>query len=308
VALQSGDGSDVAGARVALFLLFIVLISADLVGGCSHDLDSVERPCSLDTDGDGRGDDGCDDDDDNDGAVDDQDVDPVNPARCADVDADGCDDCAIGYDGLGVAADNDPANDGPDIDGDGACDGGDGDVDNDGLPNSDDRCPIGVVNWASSTATDHDADGCRDIDEDADDDGDGVADLSDLCATGATGWVSTILTDFDGDGCKDSGAGEDDDNDNDGVNDTPDPENENPSICGDVDADGCDDCAIGTDRLGPQPDNTPNNDGPDADGDGACDAGDSNDAVSTICGINIDADACDDCASGMFDPPNDGCP
>ena len=62
-----------AGARVALF---IALISADLVGGCSHDLDSVERPCSLDTDGDGRGDNGCDDDDDNDGVVDGQDVDP----------------------------------------------------------------------------------------------------------------------------------------------------------------------------------------------------------------------------------------
>ena len=43
------------------------------------------------------------------------DFDPFDPTTCEDTDADGCDDCAIGVDGLGPATDNTPGNDGPDM-------------------------------------------------------------------------------------------------------------------------------------------------------------------------------------------------
>jgi MYXO-CTERM domain-containing protein len=52
---------------------------------------------------------------DGDGVADEDDVAPDDPNRCGDVDEDGCDDCSAG----GTA---DPANDGPDADGDGICD------------------------------------------------------------------------------------------------------------------------------------------------------------------------------------------
>ena len=52
------------------------------------------------------------------------------------------------------------------------------------------------------------------------------------------------------------------------------PEPLNPDICGDSDSDSCDDCSVGTDDFGPLPDNDSANDGPDADADGLCDAGD----------------------------------
>jgi hypothetical protein len=57
---------------------------------------------------------GCDDcDADGDGCLDGADSAPGNPMVCGDTDADGCDDCRFGT--------FDPANDGPDIDGDGIC-------------------------------------------------------------------------------------------------------------------------------------------------------------------------------------------
>ena len=64
----------------------------------------------VDTDGDGLCDSG-DPDDDNDGVMDVADTDPLNPFVCQDVDADGCDDCAVGVDGFGPLPDNDPLND-----------------------------------------------------------------------------------------------------------------------------------------------------------------------------------------------------
>ncbi len=64
------------------------------------------------------------------------------------------------------------------------------------------------------------------------------------------------------------------DDDNDGVDDESDPNSFDPDQCGDSDRDTCDDCSVGTDDFGPLSDQLPNNDGPDDDGDGLCDAGD----------------------------------
>ena len=65
----------------------------------------------------------------------------------------------------------------------------------------------------------------------------------------------------------------DEDDDNDGVSDTNDSNPLDPDVCIDSDSDTCDDCSVGTDDFGPLADNDPLNDGPDADGDGICDAG-----------------------------------
>ncbi len=263
------------GVRVAVGQASVSLIAEQLVFASLHLADNCpgqDNPGQADHEGDGDGD-ACDGDDDNDGVADAQDRDPLDPTLCSDVDADSCDDCSQIADGFGAGSNQDPGDDGGDADGDGLCDDGDPDIDGDGVLNGSDGCPIGEISWISDAVTDHDADGCRDVGEDGDDDGDSVGDAADSCAQGVTGWVSTVANDFDGDGCFDSG--EDNDNDNDGVNDTPDPENENPMVCGDSDADTCDDCSIGVDGIGPSPDATPGNDGPDSDGDGICDAGDS---------------------------------
>ena len=109
----------------------------------------------ADHDDDGAGD-VCDPDDDNDGVCDDgigtdavigtrgavngctANNDPYgfDPNFCGDDDDDTCDDCANPIDGMGPEIDYDPRNDGPDMDGDGLCDQGDLDVDNDGKSNA----------------------------------------------------------------------------------------------------------------------------------------------------------------------------
>jgi len=80
----------------------------------SDPLDAASTP--VDTDGD-KFCDTIDTDDDNDGVLDEVDSAPLDPLQCEDVDADTCDDCA-------VVQPPDPANDGPDSDGDGVCDAG----------------------------------------------------------------------------------------------------------------------------------------------------------------------------------------
>jgi len=83
----------------------------------------------------------------------------------------------------------------------------DEDYDNDGILNPDDDCAFGDANWLSSSATDHDGDGCRDISEDLDDDNDGYYDTSDYCpfevGTSNLGGVVGCL-DSDGDGYSDT--------------------------------------------------------------------------------------------------------
>jgi hypothetical protein len=92
-----------------------------------------DQACGPDTDSDGVPD-SEDADDDNDGITDDADTDPLDPFVCMDSDSDTCDDCAIGTDNFGPLADNNPLNDGVDTDGDGLCDAGDPDADNDTFP------------------------------------------------------------------------------------------------------------------------------------------------------------------------------
>jgi len=112
--------------------------------------------CELDTDGDELGN-SVDTDDDNDGVLDVSDSATLDPNLCIDADGDTCDDCAVGTDNFGVLADNTPANDGLDTDGDGACNLGDTDDDDDGIA---DFIEAGI--GFNSLLVDSDSDGTAD--------------------------------------------------------------------------------------------------------------------------------------------------
>ncbi len=233
----------------------------------------------LDTDGDGICNAG-DTDDDRDGVPDASDGDPTSPFVCRDLDADGCDDCAVtGADGSG----GDVANDGPDFDADGKCNGGDTDDDGDGVPDASDTSPLNPNI-------------CRDLDAD------GCDDCAITGADGSGGNVANDGVDLDGDGICNAG---DPDVDGDGVPDTSDSAPLDPTRCRDVDGDGCDDCAsTGANGSG----GNVADDGPDADGDGTCDAGDSDDDGDGVTDVgdlapsdphrcrDADGDGCDDCS------------
>jgi MYXO-CTERM domain-containing protein len=242
---------------------------------------------AVDTDGDSVAD-YRDLDSDNDGVTDDIDTNPTDPDVCGDIDADGCDDCAIGTDNFGILSDSTPANDGLDTDGDGICNVSDDDLDNDGVLNTDDTDPL-------------DPTICEDVD------GDGCDD----CAVGTDGTgpqpdndPANDGTDSDGDGICDGG---DDDDDNDGVLDGDDNDPTDPTECEDTDGDACDDCSVGTDGTGPQPDNDPANDGIDTDGDGICDEVDvdgDNDGVPDVddnCPDVANSDQADEDDNGIGD-------
>ena len=210
---------------------------------------------------------------------------------CGDGDGDGCDDCTNG---------NEPApdDDGLDGDGDGLCDLGDPDDDNDGaLDDSDtddsnpqicsdldgdgcEDCAGGAFDLAGD-GPDFDGDGLCDAGDDDDDDDDGRPDTDDPADQNAA-----VCGDTDGDGCDDCAVGifdpandgsdtdgdglcdvGDPDDDGDGVDDVTDTDPLNANVCGDTDGDLCDDCTNGG--------FDPADDGPDADSDGICDAGDS---------------------------------
>ncbi len=92
-------------------------------------------------DGDDQGD-VCDADIDNDGVNNLSDTNPTALMVCQDLDADSCDDCTVGVDGFGPLADYNTANDGLDTDGDGMCNRGDLDDDNDQVNDTEDNCPL----------------------------------------------------------------------------------------------------------------------------------------------------------------------
>ncbi len=187
-----------------------------------------------DYDGDGDCNDG-DNDDDNDGVDDEDDDEDLNEYICQDLDFDGCDDCSQ-YD-FYITPDQD--NDGYDYDGDGLCNDGDPDDDNDGALDEFDTDD----NWEFE-CSDDDGDGCND------------------CFNGYYALYDDGY-DYDLDGYCDFG---DTDDDNDGALDENDIDDNNSSLCSDDDGDGCDDCSNGS--------YDPDNDGPDFDGDGICDDGD----------------------------------
>ena len=322
-------------------------------------------------------------DDDNDGVADGGDVNPTNPDVCGDSDNDTCDDCAVGGDNFGPGLDRFPDSDGADSDVDGACDAGDADDDNDGVVDANDLdrtnpdvcgdsdadtcddCAIGGDNFGplndrfpGNDGLDTDEDGRCDAGDTCNDvDGDGLGDG----AAGNSGCVNTAVDsndldpqacgDVDADGCEDCSTGSfslvndgpdndsdgacnpsDDDDDNDGRTDADDTAPFDPRVCGvDSDADSCDDCTVGRDGFGPQPDTVPANDGPDADGDGRCNvtdactdvdgdglgngnlgnsgcvnpSTDTNDQNRFVC-ADTDGDTCNDCSSGTFAVANDG--
>ena len=206
--------------------------------------DSIELACGSDPlvaasvpsdfDGDGLCDE-IDDDDDNDGVLDLEDLAPLDGFRCRDLDGDGCDDCGTGFDA--------PESDGPDADGDGLCDSGDLDDDNDSWSDADELSCGSDPLVASSQPQDFDGDGvCDPLDND--DDNDGVLDPADSNPTDPT-----LCADTDGDGCDDCSTGSFDpaldgtDSDGDGVCDSGDlcPGFDDAIDCnGNATPDGCD--------------------------------------------------------------------
>jgi hypothetical protein len=211
------------------------------------------------------------------------DPDDASSLRCGDRDGDTCDDCAQTRTPRVDA-------DGADQDLDGWCDRGDTDDDADTVPDARDPAPLDPARCG----VDSDGDTCDDC---------AVLRLPSAAQDGA---------DLDGDGRCDQG---DPDDDGDLVLDGSDPAPLDPARCGDSDADTCDDCALARRRA-------PGDDGPDLDGDGRCDAGDTDldgDGLSDNtdpdddgdtradgqdpaprdplrCGLDTDADGCDDCA------------
>ena len=107
-------------------------------------LDNCPNDANMDQanlDGDSAGD-VCDNDIDNDGIANNLDSAEFNNKLCRDSDADMCDDCSIGVDGFGPLLDADPNNDGLDTDGQGDCNLGDLDDDNDSILDTLDNCPL----------------------------------------------------------------------------------------------------------------------------------------------------------------------
>ncbi|MEE2643292.1 MAG: thrombospondin type 3 repeat-containing protein [Myxococcota bacterium] len=300
-----GSGGGASGARAVIpeatpgdYWIFLDTSVGD--GGPVRFSIAAERldpPCEggfgPDSDGDGLCDDG-DEDDDGDTVPDEEDNSPLDVLSCRDSDGDLCDDCVGGE---GPA----PERDGVDSDGDGLCDLGDEDDDNDTIVDEEDNCPL-LVNPAQA---DNEDDGIGDL-CDEDDDNDRVPDLEDSDPNNGL-----VCADLDEDGCDDCSSGVnsprndgddqdrdglcnlgDEDDDNDGAPDLEDSDPLDSSLCVDADGDGCDDCAVAS--------IDPLNDGPDLDGDGLCDGGDEDDDGDGV------SDALDNCPRVENPPAEEG--
>jgi hypothetical protein len=123
--------------RAGLFAVAIVSLAGDIDPSSALGSYSVRVLTCANTGANFDGDalvNACDDDDDNDSFLDDEDTSALNATLCADFDSDTCDDCSSGA--WDVFAD------GPDVDGDGECNFGDPDDDNDGCTDGSDAAPF----------------------------------------------------------------------------------------------------------------------------------------------------------------------
>ena len=158
-----------------------------------------------------------------------------------------------------------------------ACGDSDSDLCDDCAVGSDGLGPL-ADSLPANDGADLDTDGLCDV-GDPDDDNDTVADGSDNCPVDANAGQANFDADTAGDVC-------DADDDNDGVLDLADTNAFDPDACQDADADLCDDCAVGSDDLGPLADYDAANDGLDTDMDGLCDVGDIDDDGDTLADIH----------------------
>jgi hypothetical protein len=164
--------------------------------------------------------------------------------------------------------DDDPLNADDDYDEDGTPDDCDDDDDNDGALDENDSDDENQI-----ICSDTDGDTCDD------------------CSSG-TYDPSQDGFDYDGDSLCDAG---DPDDDNDGALDDDDSDDNDVNVCSDRDEDGCDECASGI--VMPT-----NNDGPDFDCDGTCDAGDTTiGGEITLSWYSIDNSDADDDNDGLAD-------
>jgi hypothetical protein len=230
---------------------------------------------SVDTDGDGIGN-NADTDDDNDGVADGSDAFPLDPAETTDTD----------NDGIGNNADTDDDNDGTlDVNDDFPLDStkqNKTDVDNDGWPAGQDPDDADAAN-PGTPFVDTDGDGIGDT-TDTDDDNDGVADGADAFPLDATEQLDTdndgtgnnADSDDDGDGVADVNdafpldATESRDLDGDGIGDNADP---------DSDGDGYSNITEGATATDTDGDGTPDYLDFDSDNDGILDKNEVDDAA-----------------------------
>jgi len=254
----------------------------DMIVNISDNCPATANVSQDDFDGDAEGD-ACDLDDDNDGLddlieLDGSDgftTDPFNPDSDSDGILDGVEDRnadgMVGQDGDPGGAESDPNSD--DSDGDGLKDG------------QEDMNRNGVMDSGETSAVSEDTDS------------DQVNDGIDNCPLTSNTSQLDLDGDFMGDVC-------DSDADSDGVLSGLDIDDLNPRTCLDSDVDQCDDCSIGSDGLGPNPDFFPANDGLDTDADGACNVGDTDDDGD---GVVDSLDNCPlDANTNQLDSDNDG--
>ncbi len=180
-------------------------------GVCGTDpLDVLSVP--TDTDSDGLCDNGVDDDDDNDGVDDTNDAFPLDATESVDTDGDGTGnnaDTDDDNDGTPDASDAFPldASEDTDTDADGIGNNADTDDDNDTFSDLDEGVCGSDALDVLSVPTDTDSDGLCDNGVDLDDDNDNFLDINDAFPLDATEWLDT---DLDGIG---NNADTDDDND-----------------------------------------------------------------------------------------------
>jgi hypothetical protein len=215
-------------------------VDSDTCDDCSVAGKAQPSNDGTDTDSDGLCNAG-DPDDDGDTVPDEDDAAPLNRYVCRDLDSDTCDDCSV----AGTPA---PSNDGTDTDGDGLCNAGDPDDDDDGLTDAEEGA-IGTSPTDVDSDDDGDCDGPTDRPETAPGAPAGGCTANDNCPLVSNPGQDNYDGDSQGDAC-------DTDDDNDGLPDGVDPD----PLDADMDDDNISDGPSDPDGAGPiqaGPDNCP---------------------------------------------------